>query len=203
MVALIQVPTSSTEPQWFYTRAELDRSPSVRAGMSLRDEREMRQKAIHAVWQLKDGVELCVPSPCVLVELYRYPRELTVVARFALLDSGNKLPCRPRLPCCTASTCERRSRSSTTSCAPSPSPFIRSFANLSSSPFRRPPPVPPSSSLPSLKKSPNLSNASPKFSTTSAGASTVAKRSTSACRKRGTASFSTCARRSQSLRRRC
>jgi hypothetical protein len=65
MAPLVDAPTSTTEQQWYYTRAELDRSPSVQAGMSLREEREMRQKAVHAVWQLKDGVDLYVHFICI------------------------------------------------------------------------------------------------------------------------------------------
>ncbi|GAA5859081.1 hypothetical protein JCM1840_003740 [Sporobolomyces johnsonii] len=54
MAPLIAVPASSTESQWFFSRAEVDHSPSIRAGMKLRDERRQRQKAVHMLWIFKD-----------------------------------------------------------------------------------------------------------------------------------------------------
>ncbi|GAA5967359.1 hypothetical protein JCM21900_000346 [Sporobolomyces salmonicolor] len=54
MAPLIAVPASSTETQWLFSRAEVDHSPSIRAGMKRRDERRLRQKAVHVLWLLKD-----------------------------------------------------------------------------------------------------------------------------------------------------
>jgi hypothetical protein len=78
MPSLIRGPASTTEQQWFYTRAEVDHSPSVRAGMSSSEEREMRQKAVHAIWMLKDGLDMYAHSHRTIIELLSLVRALIV-----------------------------------------------------------------------------------------------------------------------------
>ncbi|GAA5911651.1 hypothetical protein JCM6882_006930 [Rhodosporidiobolus microsporus] len=58
MTPLIQVAASSTEQQWYYTRQELARPPSVREGMKLSQERRLRQKAVKTIWKFKDALFL-------------------------------------------------------------------------------------------------------------------------------------------------
>ncbi|GAA5860773.1 hypothetical protein JCM8547_005530 [Rhodosporidiobolus lusitaniae] len=58
MAPLIDAPSSATEPQWYFSKEELARAPSVRAGMAVSDERRQRQKACRVVWQLRDGLQL-------------------------------------------------------------------------------------------------------------------------------------------------
>ncbi|GAA6034174.1 hypothetical protein JCM8097_003766 [Rhodosporidiobolus ruineniae] len=78
MVPRIDVPASATEQQWYYTRAELARPPSVREGsMSLEEERRRRQQGIRAIWTLRDALgltQLVVTVAATLFQRY-YMRE--------------------------------------------------------------------------------------------------------------------------------
>ncbi|GAA6012371.1 hypothetical protein JCM10207_007062 [Rhodosporidiobolus poonsookiae] len=55
MAPLIDLATSTTEQQWYWTWAELARSPSVRDGMRVGDEWKQRQKAVKWLWSFKDA----------------------------------------------------------------------------------------------------------------------------------------------------
>ncbi|GAA5980804.1 hypothetical protein JCM5350_003713 [Sporobolomyces pararoseus] len=50
---LAKYPPSSTEPQWFFTREELDNSPSIQQGMDWKEERRNRQRMIQILWQFR------------------------------------------------------------------------------------------------------------------------------------------------------
>ncbi|GAA5931647.1 uncharacterized protein JCM15063_001526 [Sporobolomyces koalae] len=50
---LARYPPSSTESQWYFTRQELDQSPSIRQGMSIQEERMNRQRMVQILWQFR------------------------------------------------------------------------------------------------------------------------------------------------------
>ena len=60
----LDLAASSTEAQWFYSRDELALPPSVRAGMSLSDERAGRHKAVRWLWNIRNAGSLSVPVLC-------------------------------------------------------------------------------------------------------------------------------------------
>ncbi|GAA6051523.1 hypothetical protein JCM3770_000396 [Rhodotorula araucariae] len=51
----VDMAASATEAQWYYTREELALPPSVRAGMSLVEERNRRQSAVKGLWKIRDS----------------------------------------------------------------------------------------------------------------------------------------------------
>ncbi|GAA5900477.1 uncharacterized protein JCM6883_002857 [Sporobolomyces salmoneus] len=50
---LARYPPSSTESQWFFTREELDHSPSIQQGMDLKEEHRHRQRMIQLLWNMR------------------------------------------------------------------------------------------------------------------------------------------------------
>ncbi|GAA5968248.1 hypothetical protein JCM3765_000864 [Sporobolomyces pararoseus] len=50
---IARYPPSSTESQWFFTREELDNSPSIQQGMDWKEERRNRQRMIQILWQFR------------------------------------------------------------------------------------------------------------------------------------------------------
>ncbi|GAA6063448.1 hypothetical protein JCM10212_005621 [Sporobolomyces blumeae] len=51
---IAQYPPSSTESQWFFTRDELDHAPSIRQGLSIPEERRLRQKMVQILWNFRN-----------------------------------------------------------------------------------------------------------------------------------------------------
>lgn len=67
---LAKYPPSSTEPQWFFTREELDNSPSIQQGMDWKEERRNRQRMIQILWQFRSIGRLYVQSPPVSLTVH-------------------------------------------------------------------------------------------------------------------------------------
>ncbi|GAA5875275.1 hypothetical protein JCM16303_000566 [Sporobolomyces ruberrimus] len=52
---LARYPASSTESQWYFTRQELARSPSIQQGMDPREEMRNRQRMIQILWHFRNA----------------------------------------------------------------------------------------------------------------------------------------------------
>ncbi|GJN88318.1 hypothetical protein Rhopal_001283-T1 [Rhodotorula paludigena] len=76
MTATIQLATSSTEAQWYYTKQELARAPSVGEdadGTQLARERRQRQEAVRMLWRLRNYCETTtVPVSAAATFVHRF-----------------------------------------------------------------------------------------------------------------------------------